>query len=245
MKTKRHSGAWIITLIICLFSITANAGWQDILKEVTNKLEPSTAVSEDDIASALREALAVGTRNAVATVGRLDGFYADPDIKILLPPEVQQVESLLRRAGFGSQVDSFILSMNRAAETAAPQARAIFLDAASQITFADATTILNGRDDEATRYFQEKTSDPLTDLFTPIVHESMASAGMTRAYQDLDAAMQRIPFMSDRLRFDLDAYVTAQALDGIFVMVAKEEKLIRENPTARTTALLKKVFGTK
>ncbi|MFH1982044.1 MAG: DUF4197 domain-containing protein [Pseudomonadota bacterium] len=243
MRPCRHIITQALAITLLLSPTSTTAGWQDVLSEVTRAIQTSSAPSETDIAAGLREALAVGTRNAVAAVGRPDGYFTNADIKILLPDNVQQLESLLRSTGLGDQLDRFVLSMNRAAETAAPQATAIFLDAASRVTFADAATILNGRVDEATRYFKDNTQAPLTDLFTPIVHESMASVGVTRAYHDLDNAAQRIPFISDRLRFDLDAYVTARALDGIFLMVAQEERRLRENPQARSTELLKKVFG--
>lgn len=243
MHIRRPIGTTMLAIALLMITTAATAGWQDVLSEVTKTLKTSSALSDADIAAGLREALAVGTRSAVAAVGRPDGYFTNDDIKILLPDNVRQLESLLRTAGLGEQLDRFVLSMNRAAENAAPQAAAIFLDAANRITFTDAATILNGRVDEATRYFKDNTQAPLTDLFTPIVHESMAAVGVTRAYHDLDSAARRIPFVADRLRFDLDAYVTARALDGIFLMVAREERLLRENPQARSTELLKKVFG--
>jgi len=243
MPVRRRILTMILAISVSMITATANADWQNILNSVTDAITSSNTLSDADIAAGLREALAVGTRTAVAAVGRPDGYFANADIKILLPDNVRQMESLLRSAGFGDQVDRFVLSMNRAAEKAAPQATAIFLDAAGKITFSDAAAILNGPDDAATRYFKDKTRAPLTELFSPIVHQSMTSVGVTRAYQDLVAAVKRIPFMSDQFRFDLDAYVTGRALDGLFLTVAQEERRIRENPRARTTELLKKVFG--
>jgi hypothetical protein len=221
----------------------AEAGWNDVFKDVMSTIQESTGVSEAEIVEGLRQALEVGTDNAVINVSALDGYFKNQAIKILLPEEYRQMEQLLRSTGMGGYIDRFVLSMNRAAETAAPEARKLFWNALKQMTFDDARRILDGRDNEATLYFEAKTRDSLTRRFTPIVHSSMASVGVTKAYQDLDAKIQTIPFIADRLRFDLDAYVTAKALDGLFVMVAKEEKAIRENPQARVTELLKKVFG--
>jgi hypothetical protein len=155
---------------------------------------------------------------------------------------VQKTEKLLRAAGFGSKVDEFELSMNRAAERAAPEAKAIFWDGIKNMTFSDARKILNGRSDEATLYFQEKTSPKLREIAKPVVHDAMSEAGVTRTYQDLDRTARTIPFAGS-YSFDLDQYVTDKALAGLFLMLAEEEKKIRENPAARTTDLLKKVFG--
>jgi hypothetical protein len=139
-------------------------------------------------------------------------------------------------------VDGFQLSMNRAAEEAAPQAKALFLDAIGQMSFDDANRILKGRQDETTRYFEAKTADQLQTIFKPVIHQAMGSVGATRAYQDLDAQVQRIPF-ADPLRFDLDQHVTDQSLQGLFFMVAQEEARIRQDPAARVTAALQKVFA--
>jgi hypothetical protein len=146
--------------------------------------------------------------------------------------------------GYGPKVDEFELSMNRAAEKAAPKAKALFFDAIKQMTFSDARKILQGQDNEATLYFKDKTSNRLHEIFKPIVRRVMSEVGVTRTYQELDAKVRSIPF-TDRLSFDLDNYVTNKALDGLFLMVAEEERKIREDPTARVTDLLKEVFGSK
>ena len=245
MIRKLLTLAGILITVAWFVSAPARAGWNDVFKDVMTTIQKSTGVSEAEIVAGLRQALEVGTDNAVISVSALDGYFKNQAIKILLPDEYRQMEQLLRTAGMGGYVDRFVLSMNRAAETAAPEARKLFWNALKQMTFDDARRILDGRDNEATLYFEGKTRDSLTRRFTPIVHSSMASVGVTKAYQDLDAKIQTIPFISDRLRFDLDAYVTAKALDGLFFMVAKEEKEIRENPQARVTELLKKVFGSQ
>jgi hypothetical protein len=144
----------------------------------------------------------------------------------------------------GSKVDAFELSMNNAAERAAPEAKSIFLDAIKKMKIDDAKKILNGRDDEATLYFKDKTNARLQAIFEPIVKESMGEVGVTRIYQDLNAKVEKIPF-ADSFSFDLDQYVTDGALNGLFQMLAEEEKKIRSDPAARVTDLLKKVFGNK
>ena len=220
----------------------ADAGVQDWLKQATEYIEGEKGLSEDEIISGLKQALEIGTRNAVRTVGRTDGYFKNPEIRIPLPENVRKVEKALRATGFGSQVDQFELSMNRAAERAAPEAEAIFWDAIKQMSFADARQILEGPDDAATRYFQDKTSSRLQKTFKPITHQAMSEVGATRHYQSLDAKIRTIPF-AEQVSFDLDQYVTEKALSGLFLMLAEEEKKIRQDPAARVTDLLKKVFA--
>ena len=170
--------------------------------------------------------------------------YKDPEIKIPLPESVQKVEKLLRAIGYGDKVDSFELSMNRAAERAAPEAKSIFWDAITRMSFDDAGKILNGRDNEATLYFEDKTSDRLQEVFKPIVQDAMGEVGVTQSFQDLNAKAESMPF-GKSLSFDLDQYVTDGALKGLFKMLAEEEKQIRTQPAARVTDLLKKVFASQ
>ncbi len=235
----------LVTGLVLLFTSTvipARAGFEDFLKKtLENVLEERVGLSENEIIQGLKEALEIGTDNSVTLLSRVDGFYKHPEVKIFLPEKVKQVESLLRTAGFGDQMDAFELSMNRAAEQAAPEARKLFWDAITQMTFDDAKKILEGRENEATLFFQEKTSLRLTELFAPIVHGAMAAVGVTRAWQDLDNSMGQIPFV-ESFRFDLDAYVTGKALAGLFFMIEQEERKIRQDPAARVTELLEKVF---
>jgi len=232
-------------LSIWVFSTTfVAAGFQDFLKGAQKMLGTSDSISESEIVEGLKQALEIGTTKAVDLVSKQGGYYNNPEIKIPLPGSVQKVENLLRGAGFGSKVDAFELSMNNAAERAAPEAKSIFWDAIKKMKIDDAKKILNGREDEATLYFQDKTSARLQEIFEPIVKESMGEVGVTRTYQDLNAKVEKIPF-ADSLNVDLDQYVTDGALNGLFQMLAEEEKKIRSDPAARVTDLLKKVFGNK
>ena len=235
-----------ISLVMSLLSIgppTASAQLKDFLKSIGDALGGGE-LSENKIIRGLKEALQIGTTNAVGIVSKLDGYYKSSKIRIPLPDSVQKVEKILRAVGYGSKVDAFELSMNRAAERAAPEAKAMFLNAIKQMTFSDAKKILQGRDNEATLYFEDKTRGRLHELFRPIVHSAMSEVGVTRWYQELEAKVRSIPF-TESLNLDLDGYVTNKALDGLFFMVAEEERKIRQDPAARITDLLKDVFGGK
>jgi len=243
MKTYR----FIIALLLAVFfnaggHVGFSAGLSDIVKGARNALGGSGSLTNDEIISGLKEALDVGTEKAVALVSQANGYYGNPDIKIPLPESVEKVEKLLRAAGYGGKVDAFELSMNRAAERAAPEAKSIFQDAISQMSFEDASKILNGRDNEATLYFEDKTSGRLQALFKPIVKDSMGQVGVTRSFQDLNAKAESLPF-GRSLSFDLDQYVTDGALQGLFKMLAEQERQIRTQPAARVTDLLQKVFA--
>jgi hypothetical protein len=233
----------VALLVIPIFSAYAEDKSGNALSGVLDALKGGN-LSDSKIVDGLKQALEIGTANAVKTVSKVDGFYKNPKIKIPLPETVQKAESVLRAVGYGPKIDELSLSMNRAAERAAPKAKALFWDAVKQMTFEDARQILKGSDDAATRYFEGKTRDQLQQLFTPIVHSAMQEVGVTRTYQQLYAKIKTIPY-TDRLKLDLDAYVTGKALDGLFYMVAEEERKIRKDPAAQVTELLKEVFGGK
>jgi hypothetical protein len=199
-------------------------------------------LTDTRIAEGLKEALKIGTGNAVDLTGRLDGYLANQAIKILLPDQVQRLEPVLRAAGFGRQLDELVVGMNRAAERAAPAARSIFVDAIAAMSFDDARRVLGGGDTAATDYFRVHTSDRLTAAFRPVVERSMSEVGLARSWKDLTAQIRRVPFA--RLdTFDFDAYVVDGALGGLFHVVGEEERKIRKDPGARVTELLKEVFG--
>lgn len=205
-------------------------------------IKKDKALSLQTIIDGLKEALRVGTDNAVKTTSRKGGYLNNAAIRIPMPPELDKLGSTLRRIGMGKRVDKFEAKMNEAAEKAARQAAPVFIDAIKQMTFEDAKKILRGRDREATDYFQAKTTDPLKKLYAPIVRRQMEKVGAVRGYNDLMARYNRIPLVP-KLKFDLDEYVTTKALAGLFKVVGDEESKIRKDPAARTTELLRKVFA--
>ncbi len=210
----------------------------DLLKGISGK---SGALDTDTIIAGLKEALEVSTDNSVASASKLNGYFKNKAIKILLPEKLQKTADTLRKFGFDKQVDEFVESMNRAAEKAAPEAKSIFIDAVKGMTFADAKKILKGGDTAATDFFRKKTSKRLYDSFKPNVEESMKGVGVTNYYYNMTDKLKSLPLVNIDTP-DLGDYVTDKSLDGLFYLVAKEEKKIRKNPAARVTELLKKVF---
>lgn len=236
----------VLTAVFFLALNPSNAGFGDILNNGSEKLGDTTTgtgtASDGDIIKGLKEALRIGTGKAVETVSAPDGFYNNPKIKVPLPGAVQKAEKALRLVGYGEIVDTFELSMNRAAEKATPQTKEMFMDSIREMSFEDARKILGGADNAATQYFEEKTSDRLQEMFKPIVNQTMGEVGVTKAYQDLNAKAQTIP-MAGKLSIDLDQYVTDRTISGLFTVLAEEEAKIRKDPVARTTDLLEKIFG--
>ena len=198
--------------------------------------------NESTTASGLKEALQIGTENAVNLTGTTDGFFKNQAIKILLPEKLRTAEKGLRLVGMGAKLDEFELGMNRAAEKAAPAARAIFKDAVTRMTFDDARKILTGGDTAATEFFKSKTSDSLTSAFKPTVESAMEEVGVVKQYNQLIGGIPSLPF-GGKQSFDITEYVVSKALGGLFIMLGEEEKKIRTNPGAQITPLLKQVFG--
>jgi len=234
--------------ICCLVSaciILAGSAFAISIDDVMKGLgsTPQMRAADDaTVVSGLKEALAIGTKNAVKSVSQTDGYFGNKLIKILMPEKIQKVAEVLKMAGYQKQVDEFVLSMNRAAEKAAPQAASFFKDAIREMTIEDAMKILNGGDTSATEFFRGKTQDKLYAAFKPIVSSSMNDVGVTRSYKDMMGQYETLPFVS-RESVDLDHYVTNKSLDGLFTMIGQEEKKIRTDPAARVTDLLKQVFG--
>jgi len=231
-------------LFLALAASPASAQFDKVLKGLGSAVGGGGGLSDAKIGSGLQEALKVGTENAVFQTSAIDGFFLNKAIKILMPKQIQSIEQPLRLVGFGPQIDDFILNMNRAAEKAVPFAKEIFWDAIGQMTFDDARKILNGNDTAATDYFKAKTSKKLHTAFRPPVENVMNQVGVTRQYSDLMGRYQSVPFAKS-ITFDIHQYVTEKATDGIFYVVAQEEKKIRTNPAARATDLLKEVFGSR
>jgi hypothetical protein len=227
-------------MIVFLTALPASAQLDQILKGLG--IGQKAGLSDAKIASGLKEALKIGTENTVHLTGKTDGYFLNQAIKILMPEKLRTLEKGLRAVGYGSQIDEFVLSMNRAAEQAAPAAKQIFLDAIAEMSFEDARKILSGNETAAMEYFKGKTTDKLTTAFRPAVDKSMNEVGVTRQYKELVGLYETIPFVKKET-FDLDGYVVTKALDGLFHVLGEEERKIRTNPEARVTGLLKEVFG--
>ncbi|MFD2207273.1 DUF4197 domain-containing protein [Kiloniella antarctica] len=199
-------------------------------------------LSVGEISTGLKEALRVGSERVVDQVSLQNGYNGDTQIHIPLPDALVKVQSALRTVGLSSMADDLELKLNRGAEKAAVEAKELFLNAISAMTLDDAKRIYNGRDDEATRYFKEKMTPDLTDKFKPIIDKTLSEVGAVESYEDMISNYKTIPFVPD-VKSDLTDYTVGKALDGLFYYLAKEEVQIRKNPVARTTEILKDVFG--
>ena len=216
----------------------------DVLKS-TEEGAPSGAGSllgNQEIADGLREALRVGTGRVVTAIGRADGFNADPEIHIPLPNYLRDVQSALELVGAGAMGQDLELKLNRAAEAAVPEARELFVDSIAQMTLEDVKSIYDGPDDAATRYFQRTMTPGLQERMRPIVNAAMSEVGAVRSYDAMMSSYDNIPLMPD-VKGELSDYAVGKTMDGLFYKLAIEEAAIRQDPAARTTALLQKVFG--
>jgi len=238
--------ALFIVLILIVITTTAYAGFfEDIFKIVGGGTQ-NDELDDSTIASGLKEALSIGTENAVKNVSQVDGYFGNEAIKILIPEKVRLVTDVLSTFGYKKQVDDFVLSMNRAAEKAAPEALSIFVDAIKEMTFEDASNILKGGDTAATDFFKDKTQGKIFDAFSPIIAASMDEVGVMRSYNKMMDTYEILPFAQTVVKgesVDIEHYVTTKAVDGLFYVVGQEEKKIRTDPAARITELLKTVFG--
>jgi hypothetical protein len=197
-----------------------------------------------EAASGLKEALVQGISKGADQASQTDGFYLNKLIRIPFPPDAQRVANTLRTIGLSGQVDRFELALNRGAEDAAKSAKPIFLSAIKSLTFSDVWNILTGEKNAATQYLQRTTSTQLSAAFKPIIQQSLSKVGATRHYTDLTTRYNQIPLVTP-VQTDLNQYVADRAIGGLFTLIAQEEANIRENPVARTTELLKRVFGGK
>lgn len=233
-----------LTVWFFLLAVNPAAAQLDWLKGLGGKLPSMGGLSDAKVGSGLQEALKVGTENAVQQTGSIDGFLLNKAIKIFMPRPLQSIEQPLRLVGYGPQIDEFIVGMNRAAEKAVPFAKDIFWSAIGEMSFDDARKILDGSDTAATDYFKAKTSKKLQTAFLPSVTDVMNQVGVNQQYNALVGKYKDVPF-SNSIAFDVNQYVTEKTTDGIFFVVAQEEKKIRTNPAARVTDLLKEVFGSR
>lgn len=202
-------------------------------------------VTENEAGQGIKEALTKGITNAVLNLNKTDGFFGSDIYKVLLPPDAKKIETTLRNAGMGAQVDKAVLAINRGAEDAVAYAKPIFVDAIKEMTITDALNLISGGKDAATQYFKQKTTEKLIAAFTPSVKTSLDNVGATKYYGDIVNTYNKFPTTFKKVNPDLPSYVVGKTVDALFDQVAKEEANIRANPLARTSDILKKVFGSK
>lgn len=214
--------------------------------EVLNQVSTTTGAgvyTESEAAKAIKQALGQGLGKAVLQLNTTDGFFKDAFYKILLPPDAKKVENTLRSIGLGKEVDKAILQINRGAEDAAGYARPIFVDAITSMTLSDAIGLVKNGDTSATHFFRVKTTEKLIAAFTPVIKSSLDKVNATKYYGDIINTYNSFPTTINKINPDLTSFVTGKATDALFDLVAKEERNIRSNFAARTTELLRKVFG--
>ena len=229
-------GAFLILLSGCDVQSQAQLG--GILKQIPNAANPST----QEIALGIKQALEIGTSMGADKLAAKDGFLDNMAVKILFPSEAQKVEKTLRTLGLGSLADNVIISLNRAAEDAAKEAKPIFISAIKQMTISDATNILLGNNDAATAYFKRITTSQLMERFKPVINNSLNKVGATKYWGDAASRYNKIPLVNP-VNTDLSAYVAQKAIEGMFIQIAQEELKIRSDFSSRSTSLLQKVFG--
>ncbi|SKC40927.1 DUF4197 domain-containing protein [Ohtaekwangia koreensis] len=239
---KRSTFAILTSLVVVTACTTAQLN--QTMSEVNKALKTEQPLTTGEVAEGLKEALINGISNGSDLASQLDGYFKNPKIKIPFPPDVKKVEDKLRQIGLGSEVDKFILTLNRGAEDAAKEAKPIFISAIKQMTIQDAWGILKGTDNAATEYLKRTTSAQLREKFQPVMASSLSKVNATKYYSDIVTRYNKIPFV-EKVNPDLNDYATTKAMDGLFLLIADEEKKIRENPLARTTELLKRVFGSQ
>jgi hypothetical protein len=223
------------------YVLPANAQWGSLLEKLG--ISKNTSLSDTKIADGLKEALRVGIDNTVKFVGQTDGYFKNANIKILMPERIRQMDTALRKVGLGPKMDEFMLSMNRAAEKAAPFARDIFIDALMKMNIEDAKKILSGTDTAATDYFKAATSQKLMDTYKPLVAKAMSEYQVTKKYQGVTGAVKNMPMLGQLPGLNIENYVSDKALQGLFYVLGEQEKNIRNNTAARITPLLQEVFG--
>ncbi len=240
-RTKIFHGMIITSLMM---SACAHAGWSGIFDLFGDeKGTGSSGLTNNEIIDGLKQALTLGSQNAIKKLGRIDGFYRNPKVRIPMPESLEKVEDALRAVKQDKYADEFILTLNRAAEQAVPGTTAIFVDAIKSMSIEEAGNILRGPDDAATRYFRKKSGERLAEKILPIVQKSTSKVGVTARYKSMVDKLGIASGFIDPESLDIDQYVTNKSIDGLFRILANEEKQIRKDPAARTTELLKKVFG--
>lgn len=242
-----HLSKYLFISLMCI-ALPGHAGWQDFFSDVKQNIEEksdknSTSLSEKTIITGLKQALNQGIEQSIKQLGIKNGFLKDPSVKIPMPRSLRKVEKGLRKLGRDKVADKFIETMNHAAEQAIPKTTSILITAVKNMTVTDAIDILNGDNDAATQYFKRSSASHLHGAIKPIVERTTNSVGVTENYKKM---IKKSGFLSkyiDKNSIDIDQYVTDKAIDGLFLKIAIEEKRIREDPIARTTDVLKNVFG--
>jgi hypothetical protein len=234
----------LLLLVVCLLFTSCETINPQLASAVLKPLMGSQELNLETITAGLREALQVSTRKSVAQTSKEGGFQNNPLIRIPMPEKLDKLGSALRAVGLGSVVDDFEQRMNIAAEQAAAQATPVFIDGIKQMTFADAKSILKGDDTAATDYFRRVGETRLQEVFRPIATAQMEKVGAVSTYNKLLTAYRKLPFSAEP-QFSLEEYVTGKSIDGLFHVLAEEEKKIRKDPAARTSALLRQVFGSR
>lgn len=233
----------LITIALCALLLAA-CSEKDLRRtyEIINANAAEVPLTEPEVAAALRDVLARGASLGAAQAARENGFFGDPRLRIAFPPDAERAAATLRKIGFGDQVDRFERQLNRAAERAAARAKPIFIKAITAMSIDDAFEILNGPADAATRYLRRETRGELRASFGPVVRDALGETRATRYYEEIAETYNALPLTPD-IEPDLADYAIERAIDGLFVLIADEEARIRANPTARTTKLLRRVFG--
>lgn len=238
---KNKIGLIAIAIAVLAFAGCSEKDLRKTYQIITDSVEDAP-LSSTEVAAALKDSLSQGISKGALIASARDGYYGNPRLKIQFPSEVQRVEDALRSIGLGNEVDRFVLQLNRSAENAAAKARPIFINAITSMTIRDAFEILNGADDAATQYLVRTTGDELRAQFLPIVRDTLQQTSATRYYGDIVNRYNQLPLVED-VDPDLESYATDRAIAGLFVLIADEEARIRANPAARTTELLRRVFG--
>lgn len=230
----------LVSLLTTFLFIFSSCTVQQIQQSLDDYLG-SDELSTEEVTAGLKEALIKGISEGASKASAVDGYFGNPQIRIPFPPDVKRVEDKLRDLGLGGEVDKFVKTLNRGAEEAAKEAKPIFVNAIKSMTVQDAWGILKGDDDAATNYLIAKTSDQLSAKFQPVIKGALDQTNATKYYGDIINTYNKVPFV-EKVNPNLDQYATEKALAGLFSLIAEQEKKIREDPVARTTELLKKVF---
>ena len=230
--------------IAFVFCACTTAQINQAISDANKAIGGDKPLTTAEVGEGLKEALIKGISNGSDLASQLDGYFKNPEIKIPFPPDVKKVEDRLRQIGLGSEIDKFVMTLNRGAEDAAKEAKPIFISAIKQMTIDDAWSILRGEPDAATQYLKRTTSAQLKEKFSPVIQTSLDKVSATKYYGEIVSRYNSIPLVQ-RVNPNLNDYATDMAIQGLFTMIAKEEKNIRQDPLARTTELLKRVFGSQ